>query len=111
MKAIFRAAGKQFSVQEGDIVVLSGELPLSEKQKQIEFEEVLAVGEEGKMKFGQPLIKGAKVSGEILEQGKSEKIVVYKYKRRKRYSKKRGHRDPQTKIKIAKIISPGGEIM
>ena len=106
MKAIFRATGKQFSVKEGDIIILSGEFPLPEK-KEIVFEEVLAVGEEGKMKFGQPLVKGAKVSGEILEQGKSDKIVVYKYKKRKRYSKKQGYRETQTKVKIAKINSGG----
>jgi len=106
MKAIFRTTGKQFSVEEGDIIILSGEFPLPKtKKKEIVFEEVLAIGEEGKMKFGQPLVKGAKVSGEILEQGKSDKVVVFKYKKRKRYSKKEGYRETQTKVKIAKITS------
>ena len=101
MRAIIKSAGKQYLVKEGDTITIDKWLDSSDEKK-IEFGEVLAIGEE-ELQFGSPFVKGAKVIGEIVEKKRGEKVVIFKFKKRKRYHRKKGHRQPITKVKITKI--------
>lgn len=102
MYAVIKTGGKQYKVSEGDIVKVE-KLPVEEGQEVV-LEEVLLINDEnGNVKVGKPVVEGAKVIGKVLEQGKAKKIYVMKYKRRKNYRRKQGHRQPFTKIKIEKI--------
>ncbi|MGE5390504.1 MAG: 50S ribosomal protein L21 [Deltaproteobacteria bacterium] len=104
MYAIIQTGGKQYKVSEGTILMVE-KLEI-EAGQQLTLDQVLMVGDEnGGIKIGNPLVAGAKVEAVVLEQGKHKKIVVYKYKKRKNYRKKQGHRQPFTKIKIEKIIA------
>ncbi len=103
-------AGKQYIVKEGDIITIDKDLdtPVGEK---VEFNEILAIGParqdlaggEDKLKFGNPLVENVKVIGEVLQRKKGDKVIVYKFKKRKRYHRKKGHRQEITEIKIIKI--------
>ncbi len=104
MYAIMKTGGKQYKVGEGNIIKVE-KLP-AEVGEKITFEEIIFLTDgEGNVKIGDPNISGARVIAEVLEQGRAKKIVVYKYKRRKNYHKKQGHRQPFTRIKIEKIES------
>jgi len=93
--------GKQYRVEPGDIITVE-RLPGS-KDDEVLFDKVLFVSDKEKIELGHPFIKDAKVKGKILNQGRSEKIVVFKFRRRKRYHKKRGHRQYLTTVKIENI--------
>jgi len=95
MFAVIETGGKQYKVQEGDVLAV-------EKLNQ---EEGLLVDEEGKTLIGTPHIKNALVKAEIIENFKDKKVIVFKKKRRKQYKKKRGHRQELTRIKIEQIVS------
>ncbi|RBP39554.1 50S ribosomal protein L21 [Garciella nitratireducens] len=101
MYAIIKTGGKQYRVQEGDVIYV--EKLDSQAEEQVQFDEVLAICEEGKMTVGTPTVKDAKVVGKVLEQGKGKKIIIFKYKPKKDYRKKQGHRQPYTKVMIEKI--------
>lgn len=102
MYAIIDACGKQYKVQEGDIVFV--ERLDTEEGKQVNFERVLVLSEsENKIIIGTPVVKGAKVTATVIGHGKGKKILVYKYKAKKNERKMRGHRQPYTKIQIEKI--------
>lgn len=101
MYAIVDIAGKQFKVTQDQFVyapALEGEEGAS-----VEFDQVLLVDNDGKVKVGTPTVKGAKVTGKILNHLKDDKIVVFKKKRRKGYKVKNGHRQHLTKVLIEKI--------
>ncbi len=99
--AVIRTGGKQYRVSEGD--VLKVERLDGGAGDKISFDEVLMIsGDE--TRFGKPLIKGSKVSGEIVEQGRGEKLVIFKFQRRKRYKRKNGHRQSYTAVKITAIV-------
>ncbi len=101
MFAVIKTGGKQYRVQEGDVVrveKLSGE-----KGGRIEIAEVLAVGEGEQIKIGSPIVKDAKVIAEIVSQGKAPKVTIFKKKRRKGYTKKQGHRQLFSSIRIKGI--------
>lgn len=97
MKAIFVTGGKQYLVSEGTELYV--EKLNNEVNTEVVFDEVLYV--DGKV--GNPYVKGAKVTAEVLKHGKQKKIVVFKYKPKKKYRKTQGHRQPYTKIIIKKI--------
>lgn len=97
MKAIFMTGGKQYLVTEGSELYVE-KLDI-EPNKEITFDEVLYV--DGKV--GNPYVKGAKVTALVVKHGKQKKIVVFKYKPKKKFRKKQGHRQPYTKIIIKKI--------
>jgi large subunit ribosomal protein L21 len=98
--AVIRTGGKQYRVSEGDR--LSVELLPGKPGDEIEFSEVLLVGGETP-KIGKPLVAGAKVKAQILEHDRGERLVVFKFKRRKRFKKKNGHRQHYTAVKITAI--------
>ncbi|QEK12035.1 50S ribosomal protein L21 [Crassaminicella thermophila] len=101
MYAIIETGGKQYRVQEGDTLFV--EKIEANEGETVEFDKVLALSKEGKLSVGAPVVDGAKVSATVLENGKAPKIIVFKYKAKKDYRKKQGHRQPYTKIKIEKI--------
>lgn len=101
MYAILATGGKQYRVQEGDILFV--EKLVADVDSQVEFTDVLAVSKDGKLTVGSPLVEGAKVTASVVKHGKAKKIIVFKFKRKKDYRKKQGHRQPYTQIKIEKI--------
>lgn len=101
MYAIIETGGKQYKVQEGDIVFL--EKLEAEDDSVVTFDKVLAVSNEGVLNVGNPFVEGASVDAKVLGQGKGKKIIVFKYKPKKNYRRKQGHRQPYTKVQIGKI--------
>jgi large subunit ribosomal protein L21 len=98
--AIFKAAGKQFRATEGDrlrVPSMDGE-----PGQKVTFTEVLAIGGDAP-KIGKPTVAGAKVEAEIVSQGLDKKLIVFKFKRRKRYMRKAGHRQKYTEVKVTSI--------
>ena len=101
MYAVIKTGGKQHKVSEGEM--LNIEKIMGSKGDEVVFHEVLMVGDEGNIRVGTPLLEGAQVVGEIMSQGKGQKINVFKMKRRKGYHKKTGHRQQLTSMKIKRI--------
>ncbi len=101
MYAVIETGGKQYKVQEGDVVFV--EKLDAEDGAVVTFDKVLAVSSEGSVTFGKPLVENAKVTAKVLGQGKGKKIIVFKYKPKKGYRNKTGHRQPFTKVQIEKI--------
>jgi large subunit ribosomal protein L21 len=101
MYAVVATGGKQYKVEEGDVLrfeKLSGDVG-----DEVTFDQVLLIADGEEVRIGQPLVEGAMVKGNIIEQGKSKKVIVFKYKRRKRYRRKQGHRQQFTAVKISAI--------
>lgn len=103
MYAIIETGGKQYKVAEGDIITV--EKLDAEAGANFSFDKVLSVVNGEKAEFGAPYIKGASVSAEVLGDGKGKKIIVYKYKAKKNYHRKKGHRQPFTKLKVGTITA------
>ena len=101
MYAVIETGGKQYRVQEGDVVTI--EKLNVEAGEIIAFDKVLVLAEEGDLKVGAPYVEGAVVSGEVVENGKAKKVIIYKYKSKKDYRKKQGHRQPYTMVKIESL--------
>ena len=103
MYAVIQTGGKQYRVEPGKTVVV--EKLAGEAGAKVVFDQVLLVssGDGGSVSVGAPLVAGAKVTGEIVEQTRGEKLVVFKFRRRKNYRKKTGHRQPYTELKITGI--------
>jgi large subunit ribosomal protein L21 len=101
MYAVVATGGKQYKIQEGD--VLRVEKLTGTVGDEVAFDQVLLLGAGEDVRIGQPVIEGAVVKGTIIQHGKSKKILVFKYKRRKRYRRKQGHRQPYTAVKIDAI--------
>jgi len=101
MYAIFRTAGKQFRAEPGRTVRIPS--VKAEPGSKLTFEEVL-LGSNGKVvKAGTPLVKGASVSAEVVRHGRDKKIIVFKFKRRKNYARKQGHRQGFTEVRIDSV--------
>ncbi len=100
MYAIIRTGGKQYKVSQGD------EIKIEKLDKEIgdkvEFEVLMLCGEDG-VKVGKPVIEGVSAKAEVVSQGKGKKVIVFKYKPKKDYRKKQGHRQPYTAVKINSI--------
>lgn len=101
MFAVFKTGGKQYLVSPGDKIKI--EKIDIEEGKETTFDQVLLLEKGKSLKIGDPLVKGAKVKAKVLKQDKAKKIVVFKYKPKKRYQKKMGHRQPYTEIEILKL--------
>lgn len=101
MLAIIKTGGKQYLVKPGDKIKIE---KIDKKEgSEITFKEVLLVEKNKKVEIGTPLVKGAKVIGKILSQGKAKKVIIFKYKPKTRYKVKKGHRQPFTEVEILKI--------
>lgn len=102
MYAVFKNGGKQYKVQEGDIVLLD-KTGLEPKSK-VSFEEVLLIVDNDASKIGAPLVAGAKVEAEVINDGRAKKVITFKKRRRKDSKVKRGFRRDFTRVKVTKIV-------
>lgn len=101
MLAIIKTGGKQYKVSPKEKIKIEKiETP---EGKEVVFDEILLVEKNKKVAIGTPLVKGVKVVGKVLRQGEGDKIIVFKYKPKKRYKVKRGHRQMFTDVEITKI--------
>ena len=101
MYAIIKTGGKQYRVQEGDLITI--EKWEAAADETVTFDQVLTVVNDGSVKVGTPLVNGAKVTGKVVEHGKGKKILVFKYKAKSNYRRRQGHRQPFTKVRIESI--------
>ena len=99
--AIIETGGKQYKVSEGDIITV--EKLAVEAGSEYKFDKVLVLAKEGDIKVGAPYVEGAAVTASVIGDGKEKKVVVYKYKPKKGFHKKRGHRQPFTKLQIKSL--------
>ena len=100
MYAIIRTGGKQYNVSVGDEVLV--EKLNAEVGEEVSFE-VLMLADDSGIKIGTPVVEGVSAKAEVVEHGKGKKVIVFKYKPKKNYRKKQGHRQPYTKVEIGKI--------
>ena len=101
MYAVIATGGKQYKVKEGDILRVE-KIP-GEIGADVSFDKILMFSDGENVKIGRPVLDDVAVNGHIVSQGKSKKIIVFKYKRRKRYRRKQGHRQQYTAVKIDNI--------
>jgi large subunit ribosomal protein L21 len=101
MYAIIETGGKQYKVAEGDTLNIE-KLGLAAGET-VTFDNVLMVSNDGKLTVGNPFVGNASVTATVEDEGRGKKVIVYKYKAKKGYHKKQGHRQPYTKVKIEKI--------
>ena len=100
MYAIITAGNKQYRVSQGDVIYI--DKVNQENDSAISFDALL-IENNGEIKVGDPILKGVKVEGKVLAQVKGEKVKIYKYKSKKDYSRRQGHRQPYTKVEITAI--------
>jgi large subunit ribosomal protein L21 len=105
MYAVIRTGGKQYKVAPNDVIVV--EKLMADKGAMVQFDEVLMVGGEGNASIGAPLVAGAVVTARVLDQGKGDKVIIFKKRRRKNFRRKKGHRQPETTLRIAGIYTGG----
>ena len=102
MYALIATGGKQYKVEEGQ--TLDVELLHAEAGETVEIDSVLMLNKDGEIVTGKPYVEGAKVSLKVVENGKAPKIVVFKYKPKKNYRRKKGHRQPYTRVTVESIV-------
>ena len=105
--AIFRTGGKQYRVTTRDVIDVD-KLPV-DPGVYVEMTDVLAISRDGDLRVGRPLVAGARVVAEVEAQTRDRKIIVFKYKRKVRYRRKRGHRQPYTRLAIRELLLEGEE--
>jgi len=103
MYAVIKTGGKQYRVEQGDTLAI--ERLEGDTGTQVSFGEVLLVGSDNETKIGRPLLAGASVTGTIVEQGRAKKIIIFKFRRRKNYKRKKGHRQYFTRVRIESIAA------
>ena len=101
MYAIVETGGKQYKVSEGDVLFV--EKLIAQEGESVVLDKVLAIANDDDINLGNPFVEGASIDARVVKNGKSKKIIVYKYKPKKGYHKKQGHRQPYSKIEIEKI--------
>jgi large subunit ribosomal protein L21 len=101
MYAVIETGGKQYKVNEGDVIRV--EKLAATEGEEVVFNKVLAVAKDEGFEVGTPTVEGAKVTAKVQKHDKAKKIIVFKYKSKKNYRRKQGHRQPYTEIKIEKI--------
>ena len=101
MYAVIETGGKQYKVQQGDVLFVE-KLGLEEGDS-VKFDKVLMVGKEDGLVVGAPYVEGAAVEATVVKNGKDKKIIVYKFKAKKNYRRKQGHRQPYTKVETGAI--------
>ena len=108
--AIIQTGGKQYKVKASDILKIE-KLKNSKPESKIEFNEVLAYGDDKTLEVGSPLVKGAKVEAELVKNSKNRTILIFKKRRRQNSRRKNGHRQQYSLIKIKKIFAKDGAIL
>ena len=108
--AVIQTGGKQYKVKTSDILKIE-RLKDSKAESKIEFNEVLAYGDDKTLELGSPLVKGAKVEAELVKNSKNRTILIFKKRRRQNSRRKNGHRQQYSLIKIKKIFSKDGTIL
>ena len=108
--AIIQTGGKQYKVKASDILKIE-KLKNSKPESKVEFNEVLAYGDDKTLEIGSPLVKGAKVEAELMENSKNRTILIFKKRRRQNSRRKNGHRQEYSMIRINKIFSKDGKIL
>ncbi len=101
MHAIIETGGKQYKVAEGDVLYI--EKLDAEAGQSVTFDKVLAVLDGDSARFGTPTVDGASVTANVVKNGKGRQIIVFKYKPKKNYRRRQGHRQPYTKVEITKV--------
>lgn len=101
MYAIIETGGKQYRVSEGDTLYIE-KLP-QEAGNMVDVDKVLAVMKDGELKIGSPLVEGARVVLKVVRHGKGQKVIIFKFKAKKNYRRKKGHRQPFTLVTVEKI--------
>ena len=101
MYAIIETGGKQYKVQDGDVIFI--EKIDAENDSKYVFDKVVAIGGDDGIKVGTPYVEGATVEASVVKTGKAKKIIVYKMKPKKNYSRKQGHRQPYTKVQVTAV--------
>ena len=108
--AVIQTGGKQYKVKASDILKIE-KLKNSKPESKIEFNEVLAYGDDKTLEVGSPLVKGAKVEAELMKNSKNRTILIFKKRRRQNSRRKNGHRQQYSLIKIKKIFAKDGAIL
>ena len=108
--AIIQTGGKQYKVKAGEILKIE-KLEESKSDKKIEFNEILAYGDDKTIEVGSPTIAGAKVEADLIENGKNRTILIFKKRRRQNSRRKNGHRQQYSLIRINKIFSKEGKVL
>ena len=108
--AIIQTGGKQYKVKASDIIKIE-KLEKLETKSKIEFNEILAYGDDKPLEVGSPLVSGAKVEAELIKNGKNKTVLIFKKRRRKNSRRKNGHRQLYSLIKINKIFSKNGSVL
>jgi large subunit ribosomal protein L21 len=103
MYAVIKTGGKQYRVAADETVVI--ERIAGDAGATVEFTEVLMIGRDGGAVIGKPTVAGARVTAEVVEQGRADKVIAFKKRRRKNSRRKRGHRQHQTTVKIREIVA------
>ena len=108
--AIIQTGGKQYKVKASDILKIE-KIKNSKPEGKIEFNEILAYGDEKNLEVGSPLVKGAKVEAELVKNSKNRTILIFKKRRRQNSRRKNGHRQQYSLIKIKKIFAKDGAVL
>ena len=108
--AVIQTGGKQYKVKASDILKIE-KLKNSKPESKIEFNEVLAYGDDKTLEVGSPLVKGAKVEAELMKNSKNRTILIFKKRRRQNSRRKNGHRQQYSLIRIRKIFSKDGKVL
>jgi large subunit ribosomal protein L21 len=108
--AVIKTGGKQYKVKSGEILKIE-KLPDSKPNSKIEFNEILAYGDDKTIEVGTPIVAGAKVEADLIKNGKDRTILIFKKRRRQNSRRKNGHRQEHTMIRINKIFSKDGKIL
>jgi large subunit ribosomal protein L21 len=101
MYAVIETGGKQYRVQEGDVIDV--EKLGAEAGEEVVFDKVLVLSDDEGLKVGKPYVDGAKITAKVVENGKGQKVIIFKYKSKKDYRKKQGHRQPYTRVEIESL--------
>ena len=108
--AVIKTGGKQYKVQAGEIIQIE-RLEDSKPETKLEFNEVLAYGDDKNLELGEPTISGAKVEADLIKNGKNRTVLIFKKRRRKNSRRKNGHRQQFSLIRINKIFAKDGKII
>ena len=108
--AVIQTGGKQYKVKAGEILKVE-KLEDSKENSKIEFNEILAYGDDKNLELGEPTISGAKVEAELIKNGKNRTVLIFKKRRRQNSRRKNGHRQKFTRVRISKIYSKDGKVI